>query len=147
LADCAQTACTVGCDEGELRRRRRQSQRLRRERRLDRPHDHHRGRHAGLHHPDAERRRDGERLPEQLVPERPEEFRGLLQERRIRLRGRTRRFSTLARASAGSASTSARSPAALFTLKGNGNALEDFTYRYFPKACTCAPAMATPSPG
>ncbi|MCC6849434.1 MAG: hypothetical protein IT294_13115 [Deltaproteobacteria bacterium] len=132
--DCAQTACSVGCDEGELRDA------------VAKANDcagnaGWRGRtitvDAGAPPCTIAMRNDvaaANAYPNSSCANDPEAYALCLTNDGIRIRGGNATFEYVGAAPCRQCVDECPAPQpALFTLHGNGNALEDFTYRYFPE--------------
>jgi hypothetical protein len=133
-ADCTQTACTVGCDEGELRDAVAKANDCLgngawsgRTITVD----------AGTPACTISMLNDvamANAYPNSSCPNDPEEFAICFKNDGIRLRGGNATFLYVGQGECRQCVDECPKPQpGLFTLKGNGNALEDFTYRYFPE--------------
>lgn len=133
-ADCAQTACTIGCTEGDLRDAVAKANNC-----LGNPAW--TGRtitvDAGTPACTVPMLNDvaaANAYPNSSCPSDPEEFAVCLKNSGIRLRGEDATFLYVGTGLCRQCADECPKPQpALFTLKGNGNTLEDFTYRYFPE--------------
>jgi hypothetical protein len=133
-ADCAQAACTVGCDEGELRDAVGKANDC-----LGNPAW--TGRtitiEAGTPACTIPMLNDvtmANAYPSSVCPGDPEAYAVCLKNDGIRIRGGEAVFEYVGAGECRQCADECPPPQpALFTLKGNGNGLEDFTYRYFPE--------------
>ncbi len=132
--DCAQTACTVGCDEGELRDAVAKANNCT-------GNNAWKGRtitvDAGTPACTITMMNDvaaANAYPNSSCANDPESYSVCLKNTGIRIRGGDATFVYGGTAQCRQCTDECPPPQpALFTLKGQGNALEDFTYRYFPE--------------
>ena len=132
--DCGQTACTIGCTEGDLRDAVAKANNCignpawtERTITID----------AGTPACTIPMLNDvaaANAYPNSSCPSDPEEFAVCLRNSDIRVRGGNATFLYAGTGLCRQCADECPKPQpALFTLKGNGNTLEDFTYRYFPE--------------